>query len=44
MPGFDFPYTNINDLNLDWILETMQTMQTDIADLKQRVAALEEGD
>ena len=44
MPGFDFPYTNINDLNLDWILETMQTMQADIADLKQRVAALEEGD
>lgn len=44
MPGFDFPYTNINDLNLDWILETMQTMQADIADLKTRVAALEEGD
>ena len=44
MPGFDFPYTNINDLNLDWILETMQTMQADITDLKARVATLEEGD
>lgn len=30
----DFPYTNINDVNLDWIIEK-------VADLEQRVAALE---
>lgn len=45
MPRFfdDFPYTNLNDLNLDWIVETMRAMQEEIEDLQTRVTALEEG-
>lgn len=38
----DFPYTNLNDVNLDWIVDTMRQMQTEIEDLQARVTALEE--
>ena len=45
MPRFfdDFPYTNLNDINLDWIVDTMRQMQEEIEDLQARVTALEEG-
>ena len=33
----DFPYTNLNDVNLDWIIDK-------VADLEQRVSALEGND
>lgn len=38
----DFPYTNLNDVNLDWIIETMRGMNDEIESLKERVTALEE--
>ena len=41
---YQFPYTNIGDLNLDWILEEMKTLKADIVDLQERVTVLEEGD
>lgn len=44
MPRFfnDFPYTNLNEVNLDWIVDTMRQMQEEIEDLQARVTALEE--
>ena len=46
MPRFfdEFPYTNLNDVNLDWIVDTMRQMQEEIEDLQTRVAALEGGE
>lgn len=38
----EFPYTNLNEVNLDWIVETMREMQAEIEDLQTRVQALEE--
>lgn len=38
----EFPYTNLNDLNLDWIVAIMREMQAEIEDLQARVLALEE--
>lgn len=38
----EFPYTNLNDVNLDWIVATMREMQAEIEDLQTRVTALEE--
>ena len=38
----DFPYTNFHELNIDWLLEVIQTMDSEIDDLKARVTALEE--
>lgn len=35
MDNIGFPYTNLNNLNLDWLLEK-------IAELEARVAALEQ--
>lgn len=40
----EFPYTNLNDVNLDWIVETMREMQAEIEDLQARVTALEEAE
>lgn len=40
----EFPYTNLNDVNLDWIVDTMRQMQEEIEDLQARVSALEGGD
>lgn len=44
MPRFfdEFPYTNLNEVNLDWIVDTMRQMQAEIEDLQARVTALEE--
>ena len=44
MPRFfiEFPYTNLNEVNLDWILDVLKTMQDEINDLDARVTALEE--
>ena len=46
MPRFfdEFPYTNLNDVNLDWVLDTMRQMQEEIEDLQTRVTALEGGE
>ena len=38
----EFPYTNLNEVNLDWIVSTMREMQAEIEDLQTRVQALEE--
>ena len=38
----DFPYTNFHDLNIDWLLEVIKTMDEEITDLQERVTALEE--
>ena len=40
----EFPYTNLNDVNLDWIVATMRAMQAEIEDLQGRVKALEGGE
>lgn len=40
----DFPYTNLNEVNLDWIVETMKEMQAEIENLQARVTALEEAE
>ena len=40
----EFPYTNLNDVNLDWIVATMRDMQAEIEDLQGRVEALEGGE
>lgn len=44
MPRFfiEFPYTNLNEVNLDWIIDVLKTMQDEINDLDARVTALEE--
>lgn len=44
MPRFftEFPYTNLNEVNLDWVVSTMQEMQAKIENLQARVTALEE--
>lgn len=38
----EFPYTNLNEVNLDWIVDTLKTMQDEINNLDERVTALEE--
>lgn len=40
----EFPYTNLNEVNLDWIVDTMRQMQAEIEDLQGRVEALEGGE
>lgn len=40
----EFPYTNLNDVNLDWIVGAMREMQAEIEDLQGRVEALEGGE
>lgn len=40
----EFPYTNLNEVNLDWIVATMREMQAEIEDLQGRVEALEGDD
>lgn len=40
----EFPYTNLNDVNLDWIVDAMRQMQEEIEDLQERVTALEGGE
>lgn len=40
----EFPYTNLNDANLDWIVDTMREMQAEIEALQARVEALEGGE
>lgn len=40
----EFPYTSLNDVNLDWIVATMREMQAEIEDLQGRVEALEGGE
>lgn len=38
-----FPGTNLNDVNLDWIIEAIKTLDAKYGDLDDRVSALEEG-
>lgn len=46
MPGFfdEFPYTNTNDINLDWLIEVVKNLYERVADLEERVTALEGGE
>lgn len=37
-----FPYADLHDLNLDWILRKIREMEEQIAALEARVTALEE--
>lgn len=46
MPRFfdEFPYTNTNDINLDWLIEVVKNLDARVADLEDRVTALEGGE
>lgn len=41
IPVNEYPYTDIHELNLDYILAEMQAMAEEIESLKERVTALE---
>lgn len=45
MPRFfdEFPYTNTNDINLDWLIEVVKNLDERVSDLEERVTALEGG-
>lgn len=38
-----FPGTNLNDVNLDWIIEAIKELDAKYDELDERVRALEEG-
>lgn len=42
-PADCFPGTNLNDVNLDWIIEAIKTLDAKYDELDERVRALEEG-
>lgn len=37
----NFPYTDIHELNLDWLLAVIKQMQEKIEELEERIEALE---
>lgn len=43
IPVNEYPYTDIHELNLDYVLRELQRMQAEIDELKERVEALENG-
>ncbi len=40
---FEYPYGNTQELNLDWILETIKDLEDRVEDLEDRVNELEGG-
>lgn len=40
---FEYPYGNTNELNLDWILETIKDLEDRVEELEERVTELEGG-
>lgn len=40
---FEFPYGNSQELNLDWILETIKDLEDRVEELEERVNELEGG-
>lgn len=40
---FEYPYGNTNELNLDWILETIKNLEDRVEELEERVTELEGG-
>ena len=38
-----FPYTNFQELNLDWVLETVKELEDRVEELEDRVTELEGG-
>lgn len=41
MPFENFPYADLHNLNMDWLMEKIKDLETRVADLEARVAALE---
>lgn len=39
--GFEYPYNNSTQPNLDWMLCKIKELETKVADLEKRVTALE---
>lgn len=39
--GFEYPYNNNTQPNLDWMLCKIKELETKVADLEKRVTALE---
>lgn len=42
IPVNEYPYTDIHELNLDYVLAEMKRMQAEIDELKNQVAELDE--
>lgn len=40
---FEFPYGNSQELNLDWVLETIKNLEDRVEELEERVDELEGG-
>ena len=38
----EFPYTNLGNINLDWILDELKSLEDRVTALESRVDALEE--
>ena len=41
MTMVSYPYSNFQDLNLDWILDEIKALKDQVEDLEERVEALE---
>ena len=39
----EFPYTNLGDINLDWILDELKSLDDRVTALEARVDELEQG-
>lgn len=39
--GYEYPYNNSTQPNLDWMLAKIKELETKVANLEQRVTALE---
>ena len=42
IPINEYPYTDVHELNLDYVLAEMKRMQAEIDELKNQVAELDE--
>lgn len=40
---YEYPYGNTQELNLDWVLETVKDLETRVEELEDRVTELEGG-
>lgn len=40
---FEYPYGNTQELNLDWVLETIKDLEDRVEELEDRVTELEGG-